>query len=181
MSRYFIAISLSDEVKECLRDIQPSAHPGIRLVGPDEFHLTLHFLSELSDETRELACLELESVKETGFEMVIRGVGFFSNHSRPTVLWTGVEPSPGLISIQRKVGAALTDAIGFKPETRPYSPHITLARINAPLPPGDLERYVKHHEGFSIPAFFVRRFSLFKSVFVDDAPRYREEARFDLI
>jgi 2'-5' RNA ligase len=181
MRRYFVAIQLPNDSKDRLLSIQPSALPGIRLIGRDEFHLTLHYLGDVSDRCRELARRALEKVKSAEFSITNRGLGLFLAEGQPTVLWCGVEKHPALDSIHRSVGAVLSGAIGFEPEKRPYTPHVTLARFNGPSSTSAVECYLEENKGFHISAIFVKQFELYSSSFVDDVPQYREEAAFSLL
>ncbi len=72
------------------------------------------------------------------------------------------------------------DAIGFRPEDRPYSPHITLARLDEPAPPEIIDRYLDENRGFVVPSVQIDRFILYSSRFVDNVPKYQEEETFPL-
>ena len=180
MRRYFIAIQLPDDSKNRLLSMQPSVVPGMRLVGRDELHLTLHFLGELSDQSCELVRRALAAVNAAEFNMTITGLGFFSTDGEPKVLWSKVEKNPAIDSIHHSIGAALTAAIRFQLESRPYFPHVTLARFNGPCSLAVLENYLEQKKGFNISAVLVKQFALYSSIFVDGVPQYREEAVFTL-
>jgi hypothetical protein len=64
-------------------------------------------------------------------------------------------------------GTVLAEAIGFRPEARPYSPHVTLARLNSPAPPDLVEMHLEEHNGFVLPPVPIDRFVLYSSSFVD--------------
>ena len=181
MPCYFIAISLPDESKDCLLSIQPTAFPDTRLVGRTELHLTLHYLGEVSDRSCELARCALKEIKTTEFTITIKGLGLFSAEGRPKVLWSGVEKDLALESIHRSIGDALTCAIGFQPENRPYFPHVSLVRFNGPCSPDVVESYVDENKDFNISAIPVKQFTLYSSVFVDGVPEYDEVAVFSLL
>jgi 2'-5' RNA ligase len=181
MPRYFVAIPLPDESKKRLLAVQPPSIPGMRLIGPQELHLTLHFLGELAPLSVEAVRRALAKVTVNAFTITIRGLGTFPTEGQPKVLWSGVEGSPALFALHQSVGTALADAIGFQVEERPYSPHVTLARLNAPAPPGVLELYLEENRCFQVPSILLRHFALYSSVFVNDIPQYSEEAVFDLV
>ena len=88
--------------------------------------------------------------------------------------------SPALLALHQAIGSSLTAAIGFQPEDRPYSPHITLAHINAPAPPGIVDRYLEQNRGFQVAPVLVRQIALYSSVRSEEVPQYQEEAVFDL-
>jgi RNA 2',3'-cyclic 3'-phosphodiesterase len=181
MPRYFVAIPLPDGSRECLLTVQPPSIPGMRLIGRQELHLTLHFLGELTATSEEMVRRALGKVMVNAFTITIRGLGTFPTEGQPKVLWSGVEGNPALFALHHSAGAALSDAIGFQLEKRPYSPHVTLARLNTPALPGVIEHYLDENKGFHVPSILLKHFALYSSVLVNDIPQYREEAVFDLL
>ena len=113
------------------------------------------------------------------FTVAFQGIGQFPPEGPAKVLWAGVAAGAELTELHRGIGAALTEAIGFRPEERPYSPHVTLARINEPLSPELIERYWEANKGFANAAVRLDRFALFDG-FADGVPHYRQEAVFRL-
>ena len=181
MPRYFLAIPLPDEAKQALAAVEAPAIRGVRVIGQTDIHLTLHFLGELSQQARDAACTALAEIRSNRFTVCIRGVGRFPTAGDAEVLWVGVETDPLLLNLHRSISEALAQAIGFQAEARPYSPHITLARLTAPPPPGVVEDYLAHYSGFAMPAFDVAGFSLYSSEFKEGLPPvYREERLFPL-
>jgi len=181
MQRYFVAVVLPDESKERLLSIQPSALPDMRLLGRHELHLTLHYLGEVSDRSRDLVRRALEEIKANRFVLAIGRLGLFSTDGQPKVLWSAVEKDPALNAIHRSIGDVLTRAIGFQPEQRPYFPHVTLARFNGPCSLAVVEDYLEQNEGFNISAVLVKQFALYSTTFVDGVPQYQEEGVFNLL
>lgn len=181
MPRYFVAIPLSDIVKDRLLAVQPPAAPGTRHLGHDEFHLTLHFLGEVDADEVDAVCKALATVRANAFAVTLRGIGAFPSEQHADVLWVGVDASVKLTALHHSIGIALTNAIGFRPESRPYSPHVTLARINQPGPPDLIEHYLEEKKGFMIPSVVLDHFALYSSSFADNVPKYQEEAIFPLL
>jgi RNA 2',3'-cyclic 3'-phosphodiesterase len=180
MLRYFIALPLPSDLKDRLVAIQPPALPGMRLIGRDEFHLTLHFLGEVAAQDVEKVRNALATIKTNAFAIRINGVGMFPSERHAKVLWAGVEANADLLELHRAIGSVLADAIGFRPEERPYSPHVTLARLDEPAPPEIIDGYLNENKGFSPPPVLIDRFIIYSSEFKDKVPRYREEAVFRL-
>ncbi len=119
-------------------------------------------------------------MRMSAFAITIKGAGQFPPEGEPKVLCSGVEKSPALLALHQAIGSSLTAAIGFQPEDRPYSPHITLAHINAPAPPGIVDRYLEQNRGFQVAPVLVRQIALYSSVRSEEVPQYQEEAVFDL-
>jgi 2'-5' RNA ligase len=143
--RSFVAIELPEEAKMALADLQRDLKIGappraVRWVQTTSIHLTLQFLGDVAPakvepigEALRGMCADLVPLV---FEM--RDVGVFPNPRRPRVVWVGVaEPQGLLVALQKKVTQAL-EPLGFEPEKRPYTPHLTLGRASDRASPRDL-------------------------------------------
>jgi 2'-5' RNA ligase len=100
--------------------------------NPDNVHLTLHFLGELTptDFVKLERALKAMPLPYLPFSLKIGVLGCFPNLRRPRVIWVGLLGETGLLfKLQQEVEALLKATIGFKPEERPYSPHLTLGRV----------------------------------------------------
>jgi 2'-5' RNA ligase len=134
--RTFIAIELPEPILARLEELQARMRedvpPGLlRWVRPAGIHLTLKFLGEVPLTQIEVlsGALQEACAPHGGFAFRIAGLGCFPNPRRPRVVWVGVEePSGALARLQRDVERALSP-LGYPPEGRPYSPHLTLGRV----------------------------------------------------
>jgi len=113
---------------------------GGRRLPPEAIHLTLLFLGGVDPATR--ACLERAAgaVAVPAFELVIDRAGAFP---RARVVWVGPAGAPPPLA---RLEAALREAAagcGLEPDTRPFVPHLTLARKAAPVPAGPLPEPVR--------------------------------------
>lgn len=133
--RLFVAIELGEPVLQALERVQADLRrhglQALRWVRPEGVHLTLKFLGETSERRlpaiKDALARAVEGVPP--HTLSLDGLGTFGASRSPRVLWVGVagqlEP---LGRLQRQIDAALA-AIGFAPEDRPFSPHLTLARV----------------------------------------------------
>lgn len=133
--RLFVALAVSDEVRKSLTallnelrraDFKP------RWVDPESLHVTLKFIGHIADEQLSSiagALLKLTAPAQIALE--VRGIGFFPNDHRPTVIWVGIQASAELAALATRVDQALA-ACGVPRETRPFAPHLTLARLKEP-------------------------------------------------
>lgn len=134
--RTFIAIELAAPILERLGDLQSRMQQDLppkllRWVRPEGIHLTLKFLGEIPVEQVEQVgeVLRQACVGHAPFSVSVAGVGCFPNARRPRVVWVGVEePSGALARLQRDVEGAVA-RLGFPPEGRRFSPHMTLGRV----------------------------------------------------
>jgi 2'-5' RNA ligase len=181
MPRFFVALPLPDEAKDRLVAVQPPVTDGMRLIGRDEFHLTLHFIGEVSPLDIDKIRAAMGTIRMNAFTIGLKGIGKFPPERQANVLWAGVEASAELAELHRAVGAVLVNAIGFRPEDRPYSPHVTLARLDEPAPPDAIDRYLIETMEFTVPSVRLDCFALYSSDFAGSAPKYQEEATFPLM
>lgn len=133
--RTFIAIELPLEVKKALTRLQERLKTGddkqVKWVEPENIHLTLHFLGNVaSDMTSKItAAMEHASTGARHFQLEVGGLGAFPNMQRVQIIWVGLAGDlDKLDRLQKDIGANLTP-LGFKPETRPFNPHLTLGRV----------------------------------------------------
>jgi RNA 2',3'-cyclic 3'-phosphodiesterase len=134
--RIFIAIELPPPVLDRLDDLQARLRQDlparwVRWVRPQGMHLTLKFLGEnpASRVDAVSAAMVNAAAAHAPFSLSVHGLGCFPNLRRPRVLWVGVEEPAGVLAaLQRDVERALVP-LGFSPEARPFSPHLTLGRV----------------------------------------------------
>ena len=134
--RAFIAIEIPVEMRHQLvehitRLKQYIPSTTVRWVRLEGIHLTLKFLGDVSlnklDQITGL--LEEVGLRHTPFPIDIGQFGCFPNPRCPRVLWVGVGDSSGVLtSLQADLEGVLAQ-IGFKRETRPFHPHLTLGRV----------------------------------------------------
>ncbi|MEO9030599.1 MAG: RNA 2',3'-cyclic phosphodiesterase, partial [Ktedonobacteraceae bacterium] len=108
------------------------------------------------------------------FTYRLSGLGTFGPAHYPRVLWMGVsEPSGTLDSVQRALNLALEQQ-GFTTEKRPFSPHLTLARIKTSLNPEHLQilQQLLSHSQFASPDYRVTHLYVMESELVPSGARY---------
>jgi RNA 2',3'-cyclic 3'-phosphodiesterase len=140
MIRTFIAIELDPPLKEAIAAVQESLKrelhglaAGVRLqwARANAIHLTLKFLGDI-EEGRVgdiLRALEEAGRSHEPFSVDVKGFGVFSNPRAPRVLWMGLSgQTDRLIRLAGSIDAALMP-LGFPVEPKPYTPHLTLARV----------------------------------------------------
>jgi len=139
--RAFIAIELEPEILERIGALQAQLRQEVpeglvRWVKPEGIHLTLQFLGDvpavridaIADAMRQ-AC-----APQAAFRFAIGGMGCFPDVRRPRVIWVGVdEPAGALLNLQRAIVQAMKP-LGFAPEKRPFSAHLTLGRVKEGRP-----------------------------------------------
>jgi 2'-5' RNA ligase len=146
--RTFIAIELPPEIKADLHTlIDGFKKPGqpLKWVNPENIHLTIKFLGNVKQgRVQEITGALQKAVNGlSGFTLKMSDLGFFPNARRPRVFWVGVGGDiKSLILLQGRVDDNI-EKLGFEREKRPFSPHLTLARVNDSGLSGRLGEFVQ--------------------------------------
>src|SRR5262245_52970975 len=138
MASLFVAVDLPPALTNSLVALQPPQSRWVRLTRPDQMHLTLHYIG--AGEIERFAAV-LAEVRAPAFSVEVEGVGQFRSADGAATLWAGLRESADLRQLHALVGTALSRA-GFRPESRPYIPHITLARCDAALTAEEVQGFL---------------------------------------
>jgi len=145
--RSFIAIELPDELKLKLAQLEDrlKSHrqPWVKWVSPNGIHLTLKFLGNIAaDRTEEITKAMAEATQGISpFQLEVKELGVFPNLRRVQVAWVGISGEVDKLSqLQKRIEANLTP-LGFAPELRPFTPHLTLARLRDQASPDERQRF----------------------------------------
>ena len=131
--RLFIALDIPVEVRARLAEYMEHARllaPKARWARVEGLHVTLKFIGHVDDSVVEKIKSALSVIKAASFEMKFAGVGFFPNAKAARVFWAGVNGSNNLSHLASTIDSALKK-LGFPCETKPYHPHLTLARTSS--------------------------------------------------
>ena len=178
MPRLFVAIDLPDTIKDQLGALCDGV-PGAKWVKRDQLHLTLRFIGEVSDvKFREIKDT-LNRINAAPFTIAMQGVGQFPPRRAARVLWVGVDAPSELSQLQQQVETTLNE-LGCPPDERPFSAHITLARLKTPPPISTIQDYLTRHGAFQSDPFPINQFVLYSSMLAPQGPTYRAEAVYRL-
>ncbi len=175
--RAFIAVEIPDEVKAKFEEAQGRLRRSgadVRWVKPANTHITLEFLGETPVEKIEEIKSVLSRVAATHgpFEVSIETLGVFPNVRRPRVVWIGItQGAQPLVALQASVNAQLRE-IGFRPEEREYSPHITLGRVRGTKNLEKLTSGLEAEKDFRAGEFHAAEVHLIRSVLSPEGPSY---------
>lgn len=112
------------ELRKTLRDMP------LRWVRTENIHLTLKFLGQVQpkDIDRIKPVLERHAAAFAPMDVSLDGYGTFPNATKPLVIWIGLSAGDGLAKFQAAIEAELAQ-LGFAPEERGFTPHLTIARV----------------------------------------------------
>ena len=145
--RSFIAIELPDELKLGLAQLEAqlkmSKPPWVKWVNPYSIHLTLKFLGSIAvDRISEITKAMEEAIQGIPpFRLEVKDLGVFPNLRRVQVVWVGISGEVDKLSqLQQHLESNLA-RLGFAPETRPFTPHLTLARLRNQASSGERQSF----------------------------------------
>ena len=134
--RSFIAVELPQEIKIELAHLQERlkracGYCPAKWVAVESIHLTLNFLGDvpLSRLDDIKSAVAQAAVASDTFELALDGLGAFPNLERPHIVWVGLSGNVEKLSKIQKRLEQLLVMLGFNSENRPFSPHLTLARV----------------------------------------------------
>ena len=156
-------------VAETLRPRAPSA----RWVDPGSLHLTLAFLGETAEPAALgiTAALTKVASAHARFCLHVRGGGSFGPKRSPRILWASVGGElDALSALHRSVSTSL-EPLGYRPDERPFSPHLTLARARGLRGDAALAPLVAHLED-DFGETTVTSLILYESILAREGARY---------
>lgn len=184
--RLFTAIELPEAVRSAIHAATAPHLRGVagcRPVPPENLHVTVRFLGEVAPERLPEIAGALRSAASSALPARLRtdGFGAFPHLRRPRVVWVGIEdPGRRTTALERAVTAAL-EPLGFPPEDREWTPHVTVARLGDPRKFGARARaFVLPPEPAPGPWFDADSLTLFQSELGPRGPTYRVAERFPL-
>ncbi len=133
--RSFIAIELPDELRLELSQLEArlksDKQPWVKWVDPQSIHLTLKFLGNIAiDRTGEITkAIEEAAQGIPPFHLEVKDMGVFPNLKRAQVAWVGISGEVAKLGqLQQRIESNLA-RLGFATESRPFTSHLTLARL----------------------------------------------------
>jgi 2'-5' RNA ligase len=174
--RSFLAFDIEEErVIRRLEEVQGTlANTGadLKLVKPQNIHITVRFLGNTTLPMVDTIYEVMKQISFAPFEITLRGLGAFPRLSRPRVIWTGIKKGADeLVNVFEQLEPRLR-GLGFKPDTKGFSPHLTIARLRSgrnKLQLGEVVRKLGDYDFGAVKAECLR---LKKSVLTPRSPIY---------
>lgn len=161
--RLFFALWPNDRVRYSLQHAFNTLHDppaDCRRVNSANLHMTLHFLGNIPVSKVDCFSHQASQLRSEGFTLNVTKIGYFK---KPRVLWMGCDfIPPALVELQARLGL-LIESCDFTQESRPYNPHVTMAR--------KVRRPIKDQSVDVIP-WEVDRFCLILSQSLSSGVRY---------
>ena len=145
---------------------------------PEKLHITLKFLGDIEPARVEALSSAAASAAASlePFELTIEEPGTFPPHGQPRVLWLGLVDASGRLALMQRALETECAAVGFARESRPFKPHLTLARVRSPQ--GARELAAAHRETpFEPQRFEVSELVVMRSELGPGGSRYTPLSR----
>ncbi len=168
MARLFVALELSNQQKSEISAFQGTIKQymdGVRWVKPEALHLTLKFLGETEESCIEEIAAALDEIAASmnPFDVIYGESGVFPSPRKARVIWVGLrEGNEAVRDLASRVDRAL-NRIGFEPEKRSYTPHLTIGRVKKSLPEKVVHRYLEQGNTFTTAGYTIKSAVLYES------------------
>lgn len=175
--RAFVAVTPPEavcaQVAALIRELS-AAHADIRWVPQPQLHLTLRFLSELSDTQRDALIARLNRVAQDHepFAVQLAALDGFPTLRHPRVLWVGLSAGGGELTQLAAAIEAACAAVGLLAETRPFTPHLTIGRVRSPEGSRGLCARLETLRWKAPEAWMVQELTLYQSILESGGARH---------
>jgi 2'-5' RNA ligase len=159
MPRLFTGIEIPAPIGEQLSYLRGGL-PGARWIDPDNYHLTLRFVGDVDMVVAEEIAAGLTRIRRPSFTLTLSQVGPLGTR-KPHAIVARPSPAPELLDLQAEHERAM-QRIGLPPETRKFTPHVTLARLRGAVG-RDIADYLTLRGGFAAGPFPIERFVLYSA------------------
>ena len=176
MKRTFIAVDVvaSDKIKEVYELVRYRMRlEKVNWVPDSNLHITLNFIGETEEELLPAITQSIESaiIGQTGFKLLLRSFGVFKSIHDPRIVWIGCDPCPPLQIIKKELDNNLS-RLGYKPEYREFSPHLTLGRIKEIRQVNQLAQLVANYKDVVFQEQLIKSIVLYESRLTSSGSEY---------
>lgn len=180
--RLFVGIDLPYEVRRNLELLLQMLRRKAELQWspPSNLHVTTKFIGEWPEQDLAILKEALAGIPAPGeFRVDIQGLGWFPDERNPRVFWAGIRAGEQLLELARATEAACEE-LGIARENRPYSPHLTLARIRRPVDLSTVRKAIESLPSDHFGRFTASHFHLYESKLRPGGSIYTKLASFSL-
>jgi len=176
--RSFIAVDLNDEkvLHNMMEAQQTLSRSGgdLKLVEPGNIHITLRFLGEIRQELVQDIIEQMKQIQFSAFQVEFKGLGAFPDLHRPRVVWVGIEEGAARLSEIFGTLEKGLRTLRVQPDTRGFSPHLTIARVRSGRNREELARIVSEMRDKEFGSIVADSVRLKKSTLTPSGPVYSD-------
>jgi len=174
--RSFISIDLEDQqilsrIASILSSLQ-SLGGDLKPVERENIHLTLKFLGNVTAPRLGEVKSSLQQLLFSAFTAEIKGAGAFPNLNHMNVIWVGVNEGWSQVEQIYEQVEKLLSSLGFRRENRPFSPHITVARVRSGRNRDEIANFLRRLGHATFGKINVNKVRLKQSILSSSGPKY---------
>jgi len=176
MIRSFIAFDINNQsVLQRFNDVQRlllQTGADLKLVEPKNIHITMRFLGDIKPAMVDHVHEAMKKVSFSAFDCEIHGLGVFPDLRYARVIWAGIRKgAEESTEIFNQLEPSLRQ-LGFKPDPKGFSPHLTLARVKTGRNKTELTSRIQELADYDFGVVRADCLRLKKSVLTPKGPIY---------
>lgn len=183
--RLFVGVpipqTMAQALEEACRKQATKLRSSVAWIRSSLMHVTLKFLGEVPEPKAADLANALRGLPVPAFSLMPQGAGFFPLATRPRVFWLGFGAGASMLTGLAQTVEAAVHPLGFSPEGRPFTGHLTLARIKAAVPGDPWPQLAQEIAALRLPAFVVDRLVLWQSILGPQGACYLPLYEFSLL
>lgn len=160
-TRLFVAIDPPDTARKKIGRIAQDL-AGARWTREEQLHVTLRFLGTVPASDAPSIADALDGAAVPPFSLTAEGFGVFPSFRAPRVLWVGLSPAAPIAALHAEIESRLGTLSAVEADEKPFSPHLTLARLTR-TPPAAVREWMGARERFAEGPWSVEAFFLYAS------------------
>lgn len=163
--RLFTGIAIPADIRTTLARLMAHLRPAAQLKWTPEYnlHITTKFIGEWPPErVNELTRVLLPLQQRAPIPLEVRNLGWFPNPHVPRVFWAAIQAPPELAKLAQETEQAC-GTLGITVENKPFTPHLTLARVRQPVPLAHLRQMIAELASVEFGHFEAQSFHLYRS------------------
>ncbi|MGI9354074.1 MAG: RNA 2',3'-cyclic phosphodiesterase [Rhizobiaceae bacterium] len=178
MPRLFTGLEIPQMLRTRLSFLQ-SGLDTVRWVEPDDFHITLRFIGDVTPNDANAICEALSSRDWHTPKVTLGELKNFGN-SKPSSIYASIKDDEGLSRLAAS-HERMMQQLGLPSYGRKFTPHVTIARCRNATKPLTVARYLAENGGFSAPAFKPSRFMRYSARDSTGGGPYKVEETWDFV
>jgi 2'-5' RNA ligase len=156
-----------------LKNALDGTSADLKLVDPENIHITLKFLGDIDEDLVDsiTASMQRAVAGIKPFTLKFSGLGAFPNQNYIKVIWIGLDNTENLEVIAKRLDSDLK-TLGFRPEKRGFSAHLTVARVKSRRGKDELWKLISQYKTSEFGEIEVGTIRLKKSDLTPKGPIY---------
>jgi len=174
--RSFLAVDLESDIVlrrlTTLQSLLVKTGADLKLVKPQNMHITIRFLGNIIPTMTEEIYSIMKKIQFKPFTAHIVSLGAFPNPNYARVIWAGIYQGAEQLKFIFNQLEPLLQGLGFTPDPKGFSPHLTIARIRSARNKVQLAKFITENANYEFGTIKVQTLRLKKSDITPSGPIY---------